>query len=108
MKRNNKRLYESIMKEVSKTVKRRLNEVNQFGYEQSNENTIDWIIKGLSDSGTLDELAEHCMVGAIEDVAIFKDTDFLDELGQAIYDEVSTIIYNADNEDNEDDEVIEL
>ena len=51
------------------------------------------------------QLAEHCMVGAIEDVAIFKDIDFLDELGQAIYDEVSTIIYNADNED---DEIIEL
>ena len=53
-KRNNKRaLYESIMKDVSKTVKRNLNE----NYKQSTaEILIDKIIDALTEDGTLESM----------------------------------------------------
>ena len=90
MKRNNRRLYESIMKDVSKKIKRHLNE----NINPVNENIIDTIIDCLSEQGILYDLAEQISTAEIEDPHVFTDNEFLQQFGERLSDEVSTIYFN--------------
>jgi hypothetical protein len=90
MKRNNRRLYESIMKDVSKKIKRHLNE----NMNPANEDIIDTIIDCLSEHGILYDLAEQVSTAEIEDPHVFTDNEFLQQFGERLSDEVSTIYFN--------------
>ena len=86
--KKNKNIYESIMKDVSKTIKKHLNE----NVDVNSEEAIDLIIDTLSENDTLYELAE--MVADSLDPHIFEDDEFLHALGEKLSDEVSTIYFN--------------
>ena len=90
MKRNNRKVYESIMKDVSKKIKRHLNE----NINPVNENIIDTIIDCLSEQGILYDLAEQISTAEIEDPHVFTDNEFLQQFGERLSDEVSTIYFN--------------
>ena len=93
-KRNNKRLYESIMKDVSKTVKRGLNE----SYKQNTaEILIDKIIDALTEDGTLESIAEGIEFGEYNIEEKYFDEDFCNELGHAVLKEIKNILYNLDD-----------
>jgi hypothetical protein len=66
----NKKLYETIMKDVSKTIKKHLNE----NVDVNSEEVIDLIIDTLSENDTLYKLAE--MVADYLDPHIFVDDEF--------------------------------
>lgn len=90
MKRNNRKVYESIMKDVSRKVKKHLNE----NMNPANEDIIDIIIDCLSEQGILYDLAEQVSTAEIEDPHVFTDNEFLQQFGERLSDEVSTIYFN--------------
>ena len=93
-----KRLYESIMKDVAKKVKRHLNE----NIISSEDNIINTIIDCLSENGILYTFAEQILNDEIED--IFTNKDFLKKLGEMLSDEISTIVYNEYHKDDYEDD----
>ena len=88
------RLYESIMRDVARTVKRGLNE----SYKQSTaEILIDKIIDALTEDGTLESIAEGIEFGEYNIDEKYFDEDFCNELGHAVLKEIKNIQYNLDD-----------
>ena len=94
IRKNNKRaLYESIMKDVSKTVKKRLNEsTNRFYPEDwddinTAENVINAILEALYQSGIYYSFYKSINYAGL-DPRVFTSEPFLQEFGKQLSNDV--------------------
>ena len=89
MKRNKKILYESIMRDVSKTIKRRLNEsTNRFYPEdwevlETGQDVINAILEALYQSGIYKSFSKSVNYGRIN-TNVFTNENFLNEFGKQL------------------------